>query len=761
MSAIKSSGDLLTGCGLLSLVTLAACQPEASSEARFLHIVVPDLVSEASVPAADSSGSLASLEAALRAASHLPGTSDIPEVIVLTGVAPSLPAAIPGTQPGRDSAAILAAQPGKQILVVPRPDNGLSTKPNLWKDVGAKAASSNVVRNLTTCYNADSLSNADCFSDLPASGVRLVGFPAFPATPPSDSDSLWRKSMDRWVIRLDSLITLSLLASKPVVVVSDFPDLMLWPNFGVSPATVNRFRAVVAKDPVLGIVGGRPFATSSSNQLQQEASEGPLVTRQLMDTSTRNGSGFTLVEVVNRRLRATAFRRVPATLAFVPVERSAVSGSLSRPSIDPQPVSWLWDLHQRPDKLTFWAVTLIALLLAFLTVANLWQIPEATKGSPVSTNPAPASPTTAAANAPVSTSSSAVTTVAKSVFDTNLGKTVLAGLSGLAALALFEEVWANAGFSVKAYYVVVFVVGFAIILLASAVFRGVTETLRHRIATRVMPPTQSGLKPGRLLWLWVLSLRGSAIVFFDTLFNVFQGRNQLQSAAFTDEIVRHYLAILATVGRVRDQVDAAIRGAGIQGQVRVGITLLDHGGKELYYVRQALGSLRKVFDDKSIAWLAVVAGRPLWWAEGYDPDTVLFDNSTASSIPGVSPKPTIEEYFQYRGRSDYEAFIVIPFPWGPRDPTEIRGAIQVSFADKADMTRLFANLVDPNGNPNYDAWQQLREPFNPQVLDAKVHVINSGLALVIRESLEVLAAVFSSFDSDFYKNYRDRLSVNP
>jgi len=131
------------------------------------------------------------------------------------------------------------------------------------------------------------------------------------------------------------------------------------------------------------------------------------------------------------------------------------------------------------------ATLFIALLAAFLTIVQVWQIPPAANLlraavlPPAPTNPTPQ----AGVNQP-----SGVQPAAKSAFDpspfaSNFGKTVITGLGGLlaeTALKSFEGDTAKAGD--KQFYIVWFILLFFALLISSALLRAFVEAVRARIA---------------------------------------------------------------------------------------------------------------------------------------------------------------------------------------------------------------------------------------------------------------------------------------
>src|SRR5205085_3968155 len=149
----------------------------------------------------------------------------------------------------------------------------------------------------------------------------------------------------------------------------------------------------------------------------------------------------------------------------------------------------------------------------------------------------------------------------------------------------------------------------------SAVLRGFNEALRSRLAIPYeLPIREVGDHElrnwlsyrARRFWAWVLSYRATVLVFIDTSFNVIQGKNQLQSAVFSDRILELQWSLVRTADRVREniarEVLAALRQKHPTGtengesrpnaeDVRVNIGILSAEGSSVFYVSK---------DEKSL-----------------------------------------------------------------------------------------------------------------------------------------------------------------
>lgn len=448
---------------------------------------------------------------------------------------------------------------------------------------------------------------------------------------------------------------------------------------------------------------------------------------------------------------------------------------------------WLWELGTDGTHATLLPRAMIAafaLLVAFLTVVQIWQIPpestSLTKGSRQPSNEVSSTPD----GVKTSTSSSSA---AGLLFDSNFSRTALSGLGGLAVVSLVksnEKEFVNA----QAYYIVLFVLFFLAGLLFSAVIRGLGEAIRSRIVLRTpavqWPPLPFGPKaagqtvgePGRIYrflrwarywmrrgWRWLASYRATILVFIDTTFNVLMGKNQLQTAIFSETITDHHESLIGAAERVRESVHRAVILAlseknalpgelPHQERIRVAVSLLSSDGASVYYIAWERGGVSERFDQHSIAWISASTGQARWYRsdphcipEGQhrlDPiyqgsDAVLFDN-TRGEIPGPPAELLLRQYYQRRGVEDYEGFIVLPMPWVSRGRTDElrRGAIHISFKEARLMSALWENLEawDEGKNavvPNYTEWQGLLEaPERPERLPSEEDAESRGELLV-------------------------------
>lgn len=478
------------------------------------------------------------------------------------------------------------------------------------------------------------------------------------------------------------------------------------------------------------------------------------------------------------------------------------------------PRGWLaqlwWMADQKPA-LGRAAVFAIALLAAFLTVVEVWQIPPPnTRALNVRATPSAAADGSTSQADPKAQAYGG----AALLFSSNFARTVLSGLAGLALVSTFDGLWLTdqgaKTIQEKPYYLVLFVLFFLLILFTSALLRGLTEALRSRVAlVRREPPHDStahkaarGQRRTPLhtrFWWWFLSLKIPLLVLWDTFFNVIQGKNQLRSAAFENDIAELHMSLLRGVDRLRRELDEAFRVAlnrqaaaqhpqqpktvveGFSGtpaayppkpnhpehrdcDVRVNIGLMAADESAVFYVSREMGSLTRSFGERSLAWLAVHTGHPFWWRKEYQANAnkiELFDNSKEIFERLEGRKLHLDEYFQMRGEPDYESFIILPLPWGHRgDSGEYRKAgITISFRFSRDLGLLWNKMDNEQKDgciPNYDyysAGSNLIEFFPTKDAPTAIYLKDEELSKVLRRVLPALADLLRFFNDTVFEEY--------
>jgi hypothetical protein len=546
----------------------------------------------------------------------------------------------------------------------------------------------------------------------------------------------------------------------------------------------------------------KPYRWSASASLRADPSKlfvAPPLAVKYQDTSPIQARGFSVLRLRGEELSQQLYWFNAETSAFEPEPLPSPPGVYPEP---PFGLRWLWDpivwlaRVLSPTVLFLWnlggdlkplermVVLAIAWLLAFLTVAKLWTVPkipaELTGFSDVRTTPE-------------ASAEAAKALAAETPLTNNLGKTALSGLGGLAAISLLDNTfWEKGGSATKGYYVVWFVAMFSVLLVGFAILRGLVEGCRIRIASEHRPPEwrpRGGNECecmhharywGRRFWLWVLSWRPTLLVFFDTSLSVLLGDNVLRNAVLSDTIAKLQHSMILAIDRARDSITVTIRRALIdkglgrdldEGAVRVNVSVLAPDGGSAYYVSWAPGSLARVFDRNSVAWVAISAGEARWWRKTYENhelsrQIVVFNNVRAR-IPAREGLLRLHEFFQTRGAQDYEAFIVLPVPRRAASGDYWKAGIHISFSKEDYFTTLWPCL-DPLSD-QYDAsppddyasppeGELSKEALTafyaaaPRVLEEKM-LHSAELRAVLSESIDVVAEILRRFNAVVYETY--------
>lgn len=438
---------------------------------------------------------------------------------------------------------------------------------------------------------------------------------------------------------------------------------------------------------------------------------------------------------------------------------------------DPGPpvlsLQWFWTLGQEgqtPTPSMRATIAALALLIAFLTVVELWQVPPPST-SLIRTADTTKENETGRMRAAPSVAADPSPGRVKNIFDSNFSRIVLSGLGGLAAITLIGD--EPKGFNER-YYFILFVFFFVTGLVLSALIRGIGEAVRSRIVlsrpAAVWPrrtsedfDRASRRYWTRRFWYWLTSLRATFLVFIDTVFNVLTGRNQLQSALFSETITDLHEALLEAAERAREEVHRAViralnrkhvlpRELPHQEEVRVAVSLLSADGRSAYYVAWEHGSLPRSFDDRTVAWFTAASGKARWCKT--DPrkseigkwNPIYIDNHEAKllkegSVAGVVAPIRLGDYYEHRSDEDYGGFIVLPMPWTNRGETgsHRRGCLHISFKKAEYMDQLWENLehypLPGEVVPNYDQWRGLLDPSDSGKPDRGISLIADDVLL--------------------------------
>ena len=274
----------------------------------------------------------------------------------------------------------------------------------------------------------------------------------------------------------------------------------------------------------------------------------------------------------------------------------------------PQRPSWFMGIAAALGEPGRTAILWIAVLTAFLTVATLWKVPGNDAGVvpvvsvvPVVQPPAPAPQPVVNADTPKSDDSG-------DVFRSNLGRTVLSGLTGIAAVTILKDIWGISGPVGQSVFASVFIVTFFLILFVSAILRAFIEGARDRI---VQPPgvdiTGAGWASCRRFLIWMASFRTTIVVVTETAAGVLFGHPPDRVRLWADRYDELQIALLDAIKLVRNHlsrdIGVALKGANVDSATedsdyRVSISLLDTKASQVFYIAPAPGSLRRILRGK-------------------------------------------------------------------------------------------------------------------------------------------------------------------
>lgn len=792
---------------------------------------------------------------------------------------------------------VLSTSPVKDVYLVPGNNDVIREEPEgkaveaaqiFWSRVQKGLEGTGVkLHDLSTCYFGTGLTSG-CYTDVAGTSYRIVGFPSHSFKEGADEarstvqqaqiDRLWglvgqaAKEAKRVLIlthiaELDDPHALAhnemelawelADAEDKATRASDRPTWATASPWNAKKVVFEKWKGVVDSRNVAGVLAGhfhdshkeiyRPpydWATTSADRasLDKLYLAPPLSMRYQVDSPIQ-ARGFALFRLngdqdPERQLfwydrQAKLFEPdVAERQGGLPPETQGglvISGGVAGVMKN------LWDSAYDEKRLARLAVFAIAFLAAFLTVAQLWEVPppNTRAAAATATSPVGGAATTTTTTTTSSSSGSSTTATQSTgtqvqgantlLFSSNFARTVMSGLAGLALVSTFDGLWEKQGIQEKPYFLVLFVVFFLLILATIALLRGSTEALRSRVSlSRRYPRRQQGT--GYYLhraWSWFTSLRIPVLIFADTVFNVILGRNQLKTAEFENELARLHESIVLAVDRIRKEIDDTIQnsinrrramapGAGAQGaqggggaaapaapakhdshlnpDVRVSISILTQDEGALYYVSREKGSVAHGFGHGSMAWIAVQTGRPLWWRKSYEKcqdKIVLIDNdflapgSRELRYPALAAgKLLLRDYVQWRGKADYEAFIVLPLPWLHRDPDgDLRKAgIHISFKHEDDLKLLWNSLGDlpqatapaapPTGTPATAAPTDFLRPYE-DCDDLLRHMESPGsspslrsekVEEVLTRNIPLLTDLLSRFNDVIFEEYvRPRL----
>jgi hypothetical protein len=503
-------------------------------------------------------------------------------------------------------------------------------------------------------------------------------------------------------------------------------------TWNVNPEVLDGWKDAIASDSVVGVFAGhlhdshkeiyqRPYTWSSGSKTAfHKLFLAPPLAVKNQDNSPIQARGFSLIHLQPDHIVSRLYWYNSETREFSP---------------DPQPkdrceqhrfwrsvcrcpraiIIWFWNLDKADNPLTRMAVLLIAFLTAFLTVVAIWQIPPPSDPFGDDKKTADGASRTAQASSNAQADSSP--------FANRFGKTVIAGLSGLAVTEVAKSLGGEKSTAdSRWYYVVWFILFFFLLLIGLNLWRAALEALRARVAVAYYPLRKTkDVRAGDVFKHWLPTLRVPVLTFFDTFINLIQGKNQTRTQVFEKTIIDQQRNVIRVAEAIRTNLNSLLEGyvgrkrqtdskaqASISSDpvppnlVRVNISVLSKDQTYVYYISWASASSRSPFPKRSVAWLSVFTGKIRWYKKRYVEnkeifkEIVLFNNSD-KTIAEDPVEIHLEDHFQVRGGSDYDAFVVFPVPSLRRDKSSdyVKGAIHISFRYEEDFDRIWNFSVTP------------------------------------------------------------------
>jgi Calcineurin-like phosphoesterase len=693
---------------------------------------------------------------------------------------------------------LLAGSPVRDIYLIPgnndipfetASDDGLAYFNLFIEEVQKRIDDSkkNVqLHNLNRCYLGNGAASS-CYADIQDTPYRMLGFPSYSFKNREPGYESNTSSQEKQFETFRSLLDASRQAGKRVLVLTHIPLIddpytlaqdryagvtppaaidkdpknarSVWSTWNVSKKLADEWQEAVASDSVTAVFAGhvhdshkeiyqRPYLWSTMNDHKTGFSKlymAPPLSVKNQDGSLIQARGFSLVGLDSDRIKYRIYWYNAESGSFA----ANKSSELGWGKEEEKKSSW-WDTvtvafargganfwqFACPGSLGQWAVLLIALVAAYLTVAQVWQIP-APENPLLAQNSPQVTPSTQAMSADGTQKTAAQTGATKSGFDPSpfasyLGKTVIAGLGGLAATVVMDSLGGSPNPADNKFYIVWFIFFFFTILMFGAALRSVGEALRERI-TIVRPRAFLPSEPsGRRLWQWLLSLRSPSLTILDTFVNLVQGRNQTLTRVFSDTIITQQRNVVCVAQVIRQRLnDLLLRELNVcddekgnsQGtknnaeqaeknnnnedlktnpqsakekkwldlrDIRVNISVLSEDGSTVFYIARAPGSGLKVFTKRSVAWVSVFTGNMLWYKDNYFGEEIALFNNMTGIIPDAESKMMLKDYYQER-EDDYKAFIILPVPFPRRafSSRYVRGAIHISFRDLEQFERIW------------------------------------------------------------------------
>jgi hypothetical protein len=700
-------------------------------------------------------------------------------------------------------AGLLGASPLKDIYLVAGnndianedPQDDALTYFNDMVDKIQDGIKSNVrLHNLTRCYSAKSGDPSGCVADVVGTSYRLIGFPSysFKNKTPKPGDL---KTQEKQFDIFHGLLDQARQAGKKVLVLSHVPEIddpytlaqdrfngvqpakandpddkvrSRWSTWNVSKKLLDDWYSAVASDSVKAVLAGHlhdshkeayrpPYSWSTPTGQRggfQKLLLAPPLAIKNQDGSPIQARGFSLVHLESDSVRPRLYWYSSETGDFkAEPSRNFEEAKHQRQWYLPRFFVWAWGLDSNDSALIRLAALLIALLTAYLTVVAIWQIPAAENllaDSTIKTDKDKKETQSAADNSP---------------FATRFGKTVLAGLGGLAMTEVAKTLGSDkTSPDSRWFYIVWFILFFFLLLLVLNFLRALAEAVRTRIAVVYYPlPRTSPFAYWFLgFFRWLVSLRVPFLTMSDSFLNLIQGKNQTMTRALAEKVVDQQRSIVRLADAIRqdlndliDQRVRALRAAGSH-HVRVNISVLSADQSKVFYISHTPGSSRDSFTKRSVAWVAVFTGSIRWYLDSYlnrtdNKQVVLFDNK-AKVIADDDELIMLKTHYQARPGADYQAFVILPVPWPQRGfgTDYVKGAIHISFFNLEEFAAIWKDTkglepIEKDANKDH-----LYYPDSGPILEGGCDPLVNG---ALHVSLKALGELLYGFNEEIYRNY--------
>ncbi|MFZ0814813.1 MAG: hypothetical protein WAM78_04805 [Candidatus Sulfotelmatobacter sp.] len=692
-------------------------------------------------------------------------------------------------------------------------DAGLTYFNHLMDEVQRKIddANKNVhLHNLTRCYSSNSTSS--CFADVAGTPYRLIGFPSYSYKNRDTDRKTNTGGQEKQFDKFETLLEQARQSDKKVLVVSHVPliddpytlaqqryaipikidrdpdsPVSQWSTWNVSKKLSEEWQQVIASDTVAGVLAGHlhdshkeiykpPYAWSSVSDPRNGFSKlfmAPPLAVKNQDASPIQARGLAVVGLEPDHIDYSIYWYNSVTGDFAP-DKTGYGSARHRWRPLTTAIRWLWQLADPAESLDRMAVLLIALLAAFLTIVQIWQIPP--PDDPLAASPKSADDQNAAQKG----KGGAKAADPKPAFDpspfaSNFGKTVIAGLGGLAAETVLKSLEGKPTAEDREFYIVWFIIFFFLILFGSAFFRAFGEALRARFAI-IYYPLARPPKPKTgidFFWLsrilhWLSAWQVPLLTFLDTFVNLIQGQNQTMTRVFSDKIVEQQRNVVRTANTIRRQLNEVIRLRLSQlfdpkvpinpEDVRVNISVLSADQSNVFYIARTPGSAVESFPKRSVAWVSVFTGKIRWYRKTYKDDRVhpalyskivLYDNQNGAI---ADDQPTIFLHANYQPRDDdYEAFVMFPFPWPHRayGSDYMKGAIHISFRHEESFDKLWKFMSTGAEHHQDPVLHSQKHEYENETLMLS-DWCDEQIRATLREAIMVLGELLRGFNENIY-----------